>query len=432
MKNMNRRTMIKNMACGAAVVGVAGCTSVAGSGARVVSKSMYPKSAGSRVVVVGGGFGGTSAARSVKQEMPDAEVILLEKNNIFNSCPMSNLFLGGLMPLYLTDYAPVGKEGVDVIQTTVTDIDRKNKMVFTANGSLSYDKLVLSPGIDFMYDKIKGLAENLDRIPIGWKDASGRLALKHSLEDFEEGTFVISIPKGPIRCPPGPYERASMIAWHIKNSGKKAKLVILDANPKPMSKGKGFLAAWKKHYSDIIDYQTDQEVISVDAEKQTMTTSFGDTVSYDACNVIPPMMGGALIRIAGVGERWAKVNPLTFQSVVDPDVYVVGDSASVPKFPKSGYMANSVGTACGKQIALALQGKEPEVPRLSNICFSTVEGSGEVGTAINVEHAFDWDAANKKWGRKSKVNLDASESVAQAGREWADGIWYNVWGRPLV
>lgn len=424
---LNRRDLIKGTAGLAAAGALTACAPASGAHPKGHQSSLMGKSKGNRVVIIGGGWGGTSTARSLRKHNPKAEIVLIEKNHVFSSCPMSNLYLGGLMPLYYSDYSALQREGTHVMQDVVTNIDRSSRMVYTANGSIDYDFLVLSPGIDYMLETIEGLAEARPHVPIGWRSAAGHIQLKRALDNVEEGNIIVGIPKGPIRCPPGPYERVAMIAHHVKKNKLNAKVVVLDANAKPMSKGPGFLAAYKELYGNIVEYHASHEVEAIDHNAKTVQTSMGD-FEYEMANIIPQLKAGELIRIAEIGDRWADVHGIDMRSMVDDRIYVVGDSIGNQGMPKSGYMANSVGKVAGHQIALRMMGKSPADPQLSNTCFSTVDGHGEVGKAIKVSHSFTLDKATGKWSKKGEADLNRSEPIARAGREWADGIWYDMFG----
>lgn len=423
---MNRRTMIKVMG-GVALASTLPTMAKEAGAASLTSMQKFGKAGGNRVVVCGGGWGGIAAARSVVDSNPKAEVILIEKNQVFSSCPMSNLYLAGLMPLYFSDYNALGRKGITVVQSVINSIDSGNRRVQTSVGDIAYDFLILSPGIDYMWESVTGLKEARHHVPIAWKPAGEHLFLKKELENFEGGTLVVGVPKGPIRCPPGPYERVAMMAHYLKKNSIKGKIIVLDANEKPMSKGKGFLGAYKDLYGGIVEYHSSHEVESIDHNKKVINHSFGD-IKYDMANIIPQMKAGGMIRMAGIGDRWADVKGTDFRSVKNDRIYVVGDAIGNQGFPKSGFMASSVGEACGKQISLRMQGKDLRVPKLANTCFSTVDGDGEVGKAIQVSHAFTLDQKKDKWSKTSNANQNRSESMAEAGREWADGIWYDLLG----
>lgn len=424
--SISRRNLLK---LGAVAVGSGGLLSA--NAHTVKAASLLPSSSGNRVVIVGGGWGGVSTARAILKHNRKAEVVLIEKNGVFMSCPMSNLYLAGLMSFEALqfEYSYVGQAGVKVFHETVTGVDRSKRTVSTSGGTIKYDYLVLAPGIDYMWESIEGLWEARYHIPIAFKPGNEHLMLKRQLQDLEGGNLVVGIPKGPIRCPPGPYERVAMMAHYIKSQKIKAKLIVLDANPKPMSKGPGFLGAYKELYGDIVEYNADHKVEAVDHKNKVIRHSFGET-RYSMANIIPEMKAGAIVHTAGVSDgRWVQVNPYTMQTKKDPRVFVVGDVIGGQPFPKSGFMASSVGKAAARQIAAIMQGKKPGTPKLLNTCFSTVDGDAKPhGKAIDVTHNFSWNSKGNKWDRKGKANLKRSTKLASTSREWAEGIWFEMFG----
>jgi len=425
--SISRRAFLKGTA-----VGAAGASLVVPGGMVLAKKAaMLPAPKGNRVVVVGGGWGGVSVARNLKKFNSKAEVVLIEKNQTFMSCPLSNLYLGGMMPYeaFQFEYRNVGKQGIHVVHETVYEIDRGARTVATSGGTLKYDYLVLAPGIDYMWDTVKGLWDARYEVPIAFKPGAEHLMLRRQLEDFEEGTLVVGIPKGPIRCPPGPYERVAMLAHHIKVNKLKAKLIVLDANPKPMSKGPGFLSAYEELYGDIVEYNTDHAVEAVDHRKKVIHHTLGE-IKYDMANIIPQMQAGAVCMMAGVDDgRWVPINPKTMQTKADNRVFVVGDVVGGQPFPKSGFQAMSVGKVAARQLANIMEGKAPVAPSLSNKCYSTVEGMTKPdGLAIDVAHSFEWNEGEQKWARQAKAGLQRSSQIASSSREWARGVWFELFG----
>lgn len=416
-----RRTMIKLAA------GSAGALLVAPLVLRS-TRQLFAQSGGNRVVVVGGGWGGLSAARWLRRNRPQTEVILVEQNRIFMSCPLSNLFLGNVLPLESLQfsYAAAGRAGVEIVNERVVAIDRTSRSVETTGGKISYDYLILSPGIDYMWDKIPGLWEGRHDIPIAFKPGPEHLHLKRVIDNFQGGVFALGIPEGPIRCPPGPYERIAMIAYNFKKRGLKAKLIVLDANAKPMSKGKGFLAAYKDLYGDIVEYNASHQIESVDHGRKRIRHSFGD-LDYDAANIIPPMQAGGIARIAGVGERWVPVDPTDMSTKADSRVFMAGDAIGGQPFPKSGFMANTVGKIAAAHVAERMDGKDPKPIAPSNTCFSMVDGDGG-GRSILVSHAFIWNAAETKFDRTATVDLEPTKASADAALRWASSIWTEMLG----
>ena len=409
-------------------VGAAGVIMAAPAILRATSRMLMPAAGGNRVVIVGGGWGGLSAARWLKRSRPSTEVVIVEQNNIFMSCPLSNLYLGNVLPLdrLQFSYAGLGRAGVVFQHARVTGVDRDSRVLETSGGKIGYDYLMLSPGIDYMWDQVPGLWEGRHDIPIAFKPGPEHLHLKETIDKFEGGVFALCIPEGPIRCPPGPYERIAMIAYNFKKRGLKAKLIVLDANAKPMSKGKGFLAAYESLYGDIVEYNPSHQIESVDHAKRRITHTFGD-LDYDAANIIPPMQAGEIVRIAGVGKRWAPINATDFSTLADPRVFMIGDAIGDQPFPKSGFMANTVGKIAAAHVMEKLEGKDPTPIEPANTCFSMVDGDNG-GRSIWVTHGFTWNAGESKFDRTATVDLNPTRDSAQAAMRWASSIWSEMLG----
>ena len=391
--------------------------------------TLLPRTRAPRVVVVGGGWGGTTAARKLKQAVPEAEVVLVEQRGYFMSCPMSNLFLAGVQPLefLVFDYSNVIRDGVVFVQERVLEINRDRRLIRTTGGYLSYDLLVLSPGIAYMYEAIPGYPEAKDFLPVGFRPFE-HIALRRQIDQFEErgGEFVMYIPNPPYRCPPGPYERAAMLAWRFKTKGVKGKVIVLDANPQPVSKAPGFLAAYNDLYKDYLEYVPNTRITGLDYEKKLVETELGD-VPFALANIIPPMKAADLVRQAGLGERWANVRIPYFLSEKDDRVYLVGDITGNTPYPKSGMIAYVSGTIVARQIAERLKGKPlaeipPELP--TNICYSFVNSEEAIWVAAN----YSWDEAAKQIKAQSSVDNQRSAANGQAAYGWALGLWNDMFG----
>jgi len=428
-QKIGRRSLLQGSAAGAAALlmtkpGVVRATS-----------QMFPKPPGAsgpasgRVAVIGAGWGGMSAARMLKKARPATNVVLIEQNPLFMSCPMSNLFLGGILPLERLQfsYDGLGRAGVQLLNDRVVALDRGSKSVETAaSGKIAYDLLVLSPGIDYLWDAIPGLWDGRFEIPIAFRPGAEHLQLKRVVDQFDGGTFVLAVPEAPYRCPPGPYERIAMIAYNFKKRGLKAKLVVLDANPKPVSKADGFLNAYNDLYKDIVEYHGSHKVEAVDVAKKTIRHTVGE-IRYDAANIIPPMQAAAVAREAGLGARWAEVNAADLTSKVDPNVFLVGDVIGGQPFPKSGFMANSLGKNVAQHIAARLDGKSLEPLMPANICYSMVDGD-EGGRTIWVSNTFSWNDKDAKYESAMKVDLKPSHENAETSLHWAQAIWNEMLG----
>ncbi|BFH80343.1 FAD-dependent oxidoreductase [Thermus thermophilus] len=381
------------------------------------------------MVVIGGGWGGTTVARKVKQQAPEVEVVLVEQKPIFMSCPMSNLFLAGVKPLewLVFDYTNVVKDGVIFVQEKVLDIQRDRRLVRTTGGYLAYDLLVLAPGIDYMYEAIPGYDEVKHLMPVGFKPFE-HIALRHMLDRFDEtgGELVLYIPPPPYRCPPGPYERAAMLAWRLKTKGVKGKVIVLDANPQPIAKAPGFLAAYNELYKDYLEYHPNTRITRLDYGKKLVLTELGD-VPFSLANLIPPMKAGELVRTAGLGERWANVRVPYFLSEKDDRIYLLGDIIGNTPYPKSGMVAYVSGTIVAQQIVERLKGKPlseiaPALPQ--NICYSFVDSEEAIWVSAN----YSWDEAAKQIKTQSAVDNQRSQANGIAAIGWATGIWNDMFG----
>lgn len=342
---------------------------------------LFPKKK-KRVVVAGGGFGGSTVARYLKIFDPQLDVILIEPREKFISCPSSNLVIGGLRKMSQLTYTYdnlAKKHGIRIVRDSVAAIDPISKYVEVSNGKIAYDRLVVSPGIDFDYHSIEGMDETAQSLfPHAWKAGAQTEQLARELFAMKQGgTYVLTVPETPYRCPPGPYERACMVANYIKRTGKGGKLIILDANADVTSKGKLFKAAWNDYYKDIIEYRPDISIKKIDIGKRILTTDKGD-LAGDIINIIPDQKAGKLAfdtGLAAKGRRWAATSPITFESTVHKGIHVIGDAVDpdvIGSMPKSGFIANSMGKAAAAAIISMLAGNEPPYPTLENACYSQV------------------------------------------------------------
>ena len=321
--------------------------------------SLAGKSAG-RVVIVGGGFGGASCAKYLSRLAPGLEVTLVERYSRFITCPFSNAVLGGL---YEIDYITHGYDalkdshGVSVVHDNASEIDPVAKTVSLAGGSkLKYDRLVVSPGIDIQWGAIDGYDEAASKtIPHAWKAGSQTLLLRKQLEEMPDGgVVIIAAPRNPFRCPPGPYERASLIAHYLKQAKPRSKILIYDAKEK-FSKQPLFQQGWQALYPGMIEWISESEggaIESVDASKMTVHPTFGEPRKADVINMIPPQKAGAIAHAAGLNGdgAWCPVNQRTFESAVHKDIHVIGDAAIASPMPKSGFAASSQGKVCAAAI----------------------------------------------------------------------------------
>jgi sulfite dehydrogenase len=420
LSGLSRRQLL---GAGAALGGLtlAGCATT-GSGPSI-----------GRVVVVGGGFGGATAARYLKMWGGNVDVTLVERNTSFVSCPISNLVIGGHRQIadVTRGYDGLKAMGVKMVQGEVVAIDAAARKVRLAGGGeLAYDRLVLSPGIDFMFNEIGGLQAAVDsgRIAHSWKAGPQTLALRRQLEAMRDGgVFAMSIPKVPYRCPPGPYERACMVASYLKAAKPKSKVLVLDANPEVQSKKALFEKAFKDHYTGILEYRPNAELKEVAGN--TAKLEFED-VRADVLNVIPPQRAGDIARTAGlvnVNNRWVGVDWLTMESTAAKGIHVLGDSTfSAPAMPKSGHMANQHAKVAAAAIIQLLKGEAVNpTPVVMNTCYSFVTKDD----VVHVASVHQYDAKDKTFKTvpgSGGVSAAASALEGRYALSWADNIWADM------
>ncbi len=425
--NMQRRQLLQSAAA-FSLLGLAGCATTS-----IPSKA--------KVVVVGGGFGGATAAKYVRMlSQYKIDVVLIEPNASFISCPVSNMVLAGhkQMADITSSYENLGKKhGVTVVQDMVSSIDAAKKTVTLARGgSIAYDKLVVSPGIDLMLGSIEGLAaaNASGQIVQAWKAGAETVALRKQLEAMPDGgTFAITIPVAPYRCPPGPYERASQIASYFKVAKPKSKILILDSNPDVTSKGPLFKKVWASQYAGMIEYRGDHKVTAVDAKTGTIKFEIQDEVIANVINALPNMRAGLIAVQSGLNNmangRWCGVNYQTFESTAAKDVHVLGDSIQVaPAMPKSGHMANAQAKVAAAAIVAQLSGWEVNTnPMLTNTCYSMVDAKN----CIHVASVHEYVAAEKTFksvagsGGVSAIDLKPEVTLLEGtyAESWAQNIW---------
>jgi len=423
MMLMKRRDFLKAGAAAGAMASLYGC---AGGG-----------KASGHVVVVGGGYGGATVAKYLRMwSEGGVQVTLIERNPTFISCPISNLVIGGTKTMEDITISYEGlrsKWGVRVIQDDVVAVDAARKTVSLKGGSaLSYDRLVLSPGVDFMWDEIPGLksADAQSKILHAWKAGPQTVALRQQLESMKDGgVYAISIPKAPYRCPPGPYERACLVADYFKKSKPKSKVVILDANEDVMSKKGLFTKAWSDLYKGIIEYRNNSEVKDVEVATNTAVLEF-DKFKADVLNVIPPHRAGDIAHKSGiklVNNRWVDINWQSMESTSTPGIHVLGDAIfPAPTMPKSGHMANQHGKLAAAAILNLLSGQAPNPePVVMNTCYSFVDGKN----AIHVASVHQYDAATKTVQPvkgAGGVSVARNELEGKAALGWAKNIWADM------
>jgi NADPH-dependent 2,4-dienoyl-CoA reductase/sulfur reductase-like enzyme len=412
-------------------------TAVAGASAAVLPLPAIAQGAGGRVVVVGGGFGGATCARFIRRIDPHIAVTLVEASPTFTACPFSNLVIVGLRDLKAQEfgYDKLAADQVTVQMSPATAIDTQGRNVTLGNGaSLPYDRLVLSPGIDIRWDGLPGYTEAAaERMPHAWKAGEQTLLLRRQLEAMEDGgTVVISAPANPFRCPPGPYERASLIAYYLKTKKPKSKLIVLDAKD-AFSKQGLFQAAWKALYPNLewVSLSSGGKVTSVDAGAMTLVTDFARHKA-DVANVIPPQKAGRIAEIAGAADRtgWCPIDPATFESKLQPNIHVIGDASIAGAMPKSAFTANAQAKVCAAAVAKLIGGGKPDDPRLINTCYSLVAPDYGISVA-GVYRPADGQLKDVEGsGGVSPINAPASTRAAEAtfANGWFSTITQEVFG----
>ena len=420
---LNRRSFTK--------VAVAGATlSMAACSGSMKSAAPHGKKT---VVVVGGGTGGATAAKYIKKYAKDANVIIVEKNKTYHTCYFSNNVIGGISDIQSIEHTYDGlknNHGIKVIHATATKVDAAHKKVVLSNGKkIAYDKVVVSPGIDFKWNSIPGHSEEASQyaVPHAYQAGTQTQILRDQLMNMKKGgTFVLIPPTNPFRCPPGPYERASLVAHYLKNNNPTAKLIILDQKEK-FSKFGLFRQGWKREYSKIIDWRAKSkggQVKHIDTATKTIKTVSGDTIKADVINLIPAQKAGKIAFASGLTKGdWCPINTMTFESKIHKNVYVIGDSSIAAQMPKSGFSANSQAKILAMQVAKSLHGKaEMKRTILSNTCYSFINPS----YAISVTAAYKGTPKKikKTSGGLSPMGANASErkALANTARAWYDGI----------
>lgn len=389
-----------------------------------------------RIVVIGGGFGGASCARVLHQLDPKLQVTLVEPNQVFTACPFSNEVIAGLreLPMQQFTYDRIAAAGVTVVAQAATKIDAQARTVILADGnSLSYDRLVLAPGIDLRFDALPGYDEAAAaKMPHAWKAGKQTILLRNKIEAMADGgTFVLAVPAAPLRCPPAPYERASLIAYYLKNKKPRSKILILDAKD-GFSQQKLFETAWKELYPGMIEriaLSQGGRVTSVDAATNTIVTDFGNYTA-DVASVIPPQKAGRIADIAGVADNtgWCPIDPVSFGSKLVPDIHVIGDACIAGQLPKSASAAHAQGKACAAAIVNMMSDKPPETPRLTGACYNTVE-PGYAFSLSGVYQPKDGQFAEVE-GATSPVNAPREERRREAERagNWFKTITVEIFG----
>jgi NADPH-dependent 2,4-dienoyl-CoA reductase/sulfur reductase-like enzyme len=418
MREFNRRDFLKLSAAGTALASLGALPGCATTPSRA------------RVVVIGGGLGGATAAKYIRLWDPRIDVVLIERESAFVSCPISNLVLGGFSTMQEIShgYGSLGRHGVQVVQDEAVAVDAAKKTVRLARGGdIAYERLIVAPGIDFTFGDVEGYeaAMNAGRVLHAWKAGPQTVELRRQLEAMRNGgVYVLSIPPAAYRCPPGPYERACMVAAYFKQAKPRSKVLVLDANPDVTSKGGLFKAAWKDLYGGIIEYRGSAKAVGVDARTMTLKLEVED-VKGDVLNVIPPHRAGDIALRAGLvttNKRWCDVDWRTMESKAVPGIHVLGDATfSAPGMPKSGSMANNHAKIAAAAVVEILNGRAPEPVKIINTCYSFVSQK----EAIRVSSVHQWDPA-----QGTLVAVKGAGGVSP-GRSEAEGTFAWNWARTI-
>ena len=415
---LNRRGFIK-------AIGASGLLLASSAGLAMAGKPPM-----GRVVIVGGGYAGATAAKYLRLwSLGAIEVVLVEANRQFVSCPMSNLVLGGSKSINDLTFgydALQANHGIIFRHDTVTAIDASLKKITMLGGTLSYDRLIVAPGVDFNYQEWPMLA-SLDaqkQVPHAWKAGWQTVNLRQQLEAMADGgVFVMNVPKAPYRCPPGPYERACQVASYFKQHKTKSKVLVLDANAEIISKKGLFAKVFNESYAGIIDYRPDNAISSINLATKTVSTEF-DSIKADVLNFIPPQRAGKIAQVAGLTEKdypWCDVNFLTYESKLVPDVHVLGDSVAAG-LPKSAHMATNQAKVCASAIVQLMSGNLPDAaPVFANTCYSFINDHA----AMHVANVYRYDAGKKMMvsAEGGGVSISPNEKEAGYAHAWANNIW---------
>ena len=428
-KSLSRRNLLKGAGAASLLPLLTAC------GATQLSKG----TAG-QVVVVGGGFGGATAAKYIKKANPAVAVTLVEPKKVFYTCPFSNLVLAGERSLdaIAHNYEELKQVyGVRVIHQKAEDVDPvAHRVKLDKGASLHYDRLILSPGIDIRWDALEGYdSAAAELAPHAWQAGEQTRLLRRQLEAMDDGdTFILSAPANPFRCPPGPYERASLIAHYFKHHKPRSKVLILDAKDS-FSKQGLFTSAWQELYGDRIEWvglSGDGQVVRVDAKRRQVETEFGSLHQAGVLNVVPPQKAGLIAQRAGVTDAsgWAPVNPRTFESELAKDIYVIGDASIAAPMPKSGFAANAQGKVAAAAILASLEAKPAVDPHWANTCYSLV--TPDYGISVAGVYRVEDNLIVSPQGSGGLSPASAEPWVRKAEAEYAVG-WYeaisqDTWG----
>jgi len=410
---------------------------IAASAAPLVLPCPSLAQSAARIVVIGGGFGGASCARALRRLDPKLQLTLVEPNRTFTACPFSNEVIAGLREIGAQQfsYDLIAAEGITVIAEAAVRIDAKTRIVGLAGGqSLAYDRLVLAPGIDLKFDALSGYDEAAaEKMPHAWKAGEQTLSLRRQIEAMDDGGLIaLAVPAAPSRCPPAPYERASLIAHYLKTRKPRCKILILDAKD-GFPQQRLFENAWKELYSGMIERVSLSQggrVTSVDPVTNTLVTDFGNYTAQVA-NVIPPQQAGRIAAIAGAVDNtgWCPIDPVTFASKLVPDIHVIGDACIGGGIPKSASAANAQAKACAAAIVKLIAGRQPEMPRLLGACYNTV-APGYAFSLSGIYQPKDGMFAETEGGGTSPVDAPREVRIREAddALSWYQRITVETFG----
>jgi NADPH-dependent 2,4-dienoyl-CoA reductase/sulfur reductase-like enzyme len=391
-----------------------------------------------RVVVIGGGFAGASCARTLKKINPNIAVTLVEANKTFTALPMSNSVVAGLRKIgqQQFEYRAITAAGIDVVIAAAKAVDPQARQVVLVDGkSLSYDRLVLAPGIDLRWDAIPGYDRAAaEKMPHAWNDGAQADLLRRQLTEMPDGsTVVMSVPVAPARCPPAPYERASLIAHYLKTTKPRSKLIVLDAKEN-FSMQRLFQNAWKELYTGLLEWvplSSGGQIVSVDVASRTIKTDF-DSYRANVANIIPPQRAGGVTALAGVADRtgWCPIDPITFESKQQANIHVIGDAAIAGALPKSASTANSAGKLCAAAIVQLLAGAKPRAPELASACYSLLAPGYAISITAKYHPVGDQFIEIEGSGETSPLEAPQSrrEEEAKLADDWFTQITGEVFG----
>lgn len=426
MNRLSRRNFIKLI------------TSMGVLGSATGLVSSCSKGSSARIVIVGGGFGGSTCAKYLLRFDSSLDITLIEPSRQFITCPFSNMVINGMqaMDSITHGYQAQADRGVKVVHARVQAIDAMVKMVALDNGDVvHYDRLVLSPGIDFKWQSVEGMqASDAEVIPHAWQAGAQTTLLRRQLSAMDDGGVVIvAPPENPFRCPPGPYERVSLIAHYLKQRKPKSKILVLDAKDK-FSKQALFVQGWEKLYPGMVEWvsgSTGGRIDEVDVASRTLHTESGDKHKGDVINFIPPQKAGVIAENAGLtnADGWCAVDQRTFESKVHKNIHIIGDASIAGKMPKSGFAANSQGKVCAAAIVSSLRGVPMPEPSYVNTCYSLL--SPDYGISVAAVYRYDeGKGIYKTGGGVSPIDADESYRLQEAryAKGWYDSITMDTFG----